>query len=121
MGKKIAALLACVFAAVLFAVPTSALAAECNTLVVGGLALTPTAVDPVVYAKTDADGNLNQAGAWGGDNNVMWDGTTLTLTNATIRQVNGDSITVKDGARDIFPVTIKLVGNNSCGSISFPR
>ena len=65
--------------------PLSALAAEYGTVEVGGVALTNSADVPTVYATTDATtGKVTTDGATGENYNIMWDGATLTLRNATI-------------------------------------
>ena len=69
--------------------PAAALAADgtvYGTIEVGGIALTNSADTPVVYATTDADGTVTTDGASENDYNVMWDGATLTLRNATIKE-----------------------------------
>ena len=70
--------------------PATALAAGATvygTIEVGGVALTNTQDNPVVYATTDATtGTVTTNGATAENYNVMWDGTTLTLRNATIEQ-----------------------------------
>ena len=71
--------------------PGTALAADGDvsygTIEVGGVALTNTQDNPVVYATTDATtGTVTTNGATAENYNVMWDGTTLTLRNATIEQ-----------------------------------
>ena len=70
--------------------PGTALAADGDvsygTIEVGSVALTNTRDTPVVYATTDDSGNVITEGADENNYNVMWDGTTLTLRNATIEQ-----------------------------------
>ncbi len=65
--------------------PAAALAADGDTVYVGGEALKGTASAPA-YAKTDASGTVTTNGATAENYNIMWDGTTLTLRNATIEQ-----------------------------------
>ena len=51
----------------------------------GGIGLTGTTDNPA-YAKTGADGAVATEGANANDYNIKWDGSTLTLNNATITQ-----------------------------------
>ena len=80
MRKRLFAVLLC-----LWLLPAAALAADGDTVYVGGEALAGTASAPA-YAKTDASGTVTTEGATAENYNVMWDGTTLTLRNATIEQ-----------------------------------
>lgn len=84
MSKRIATLFACAFAAVLFAVPTTALAADGDSVYVGGVELTGSTAVPA-YAVTSG-GAVSTDGASAGSYNVKWDGTVLTLSGATITQ-----------------------------------
>ena len=52
---------------------------------VGGVGLTSSEGNPA-YAKTGADGAVTTEGANANDYNIKWDGSTLTLNNATITQ-----------------------------------
>lgn len=85
MRKRLFAVLLC-----LWLLPAAALAAGTTvygTIEVGGVALTNTQDNPVVYATTDATtGTVTTEGADENNYNVMWDGSTLTLRNATIEQ-----------------------------------
>ena len=65
--------------------PAAALAANEATVYVGSVALTGSAESPA-YATTDDSGNVITEGADENNYNVMWDGSTLTLRNATIQQ-----------------------------------
>lgn len=80
MRKRLFAVLLC-----LWLLPAAALAADGDTVYVGGEALTGTASAPA-YAKTDASGTVTTEGATAENYNIMWDGSTLTLRNATIEQ-----------------------------------
>ena len=80
MRKRLFAVLLC-----LWLLPVAALAADGDTVYVGGEALTGTASAPA-YAKTDASGTVTTNGATAENYNIMWDGSTLTLRNATIQQ-----------------------------------
>ena len=71
----------------LLLLPAAALAADetvYGKIEVGGKELTNSAETPVVYATTDKDGVVTTEGATAKNYNVMWDGSTLTLRNATI-------------------------------------
>ena len=87
--KKLTAILTCL-AMIFTLLPATAWAAGATvygTIEVGGIALTNTQDNPVVYATTDATtGTVTTNGATAENYNVMWDGTTLTLRNATIEQ-----------------------------------
>ena len=66
--------------------PVTALAAETNTVYVGSVKLTGSTETPA-YATTDATtGKVTTDGATGKNYNIMWDGATLTLRNATIKE-----------------------------------
>ena len=52
---------------------------------VGGVGLTSTEATPT-YAKTDENGTVSTEGATADNYNIKWDGSTLTLNNATITQ-----------------------------------
>ncbi len=70
----------------LLLLPATALAAgEATTVYVGGKTLTGSADSPA-YATTDESGTVTTTGATDDNYNVMWDGSTLTLRNATIEQ-----------------------------------
>ena len=56
-----------------------------GNIFVGGIGLTGTTDNPA-YAKTGADGAVATEGANANDYNIKWDGSTLTLNNATITQ-----------------------------------
>ena len=66
--------------------PGTALAANGDsTVYVGGVELSDSADIPA-YAKTDENGKVITDGATAENYNVMWDGSTLTLKNATIKE-----------------------------------
>ncbi len=64
--------------------PATALAADGDTVYVGGVALTYSESTPV-YATTDEDGNVLTADATAENYNIKWDGSTLTLNGAKIK------------------------------------
>ena len=100
--------------------PGTALAADGDvsygTIEVGSVALTNTRDTPVVYATTDDSGNVITEGADENNYNVMWDGSTLTLWNATIQQAeeysdkNKEKIAVYRQSGDL---NLALVGQNT--------
>lgn len=87
MRKRLFAVLLC-----LWLLPAAALAAGATaygTIEVGGIALTNSESTPTVYATTDAatgavtaQPTFTETDGW----NIKWDGSTLTLRNATIEQ-----------------------------------
>ncbi|WP_346696007.1 Ig-like domain-containing protein [Thermophilibacter mediterraneus] len=97
--------------------PATALAAEGDTVYVGGVALTGSTDSPV-YAKTDDSGNVSQDGATAANYNIMWDGNTLTLKGAYITgQVNsgnisGAAIGVENSSGDTV-LNIQLENSNT--------
>ena len=77
---------------------------------VGGVGLTSSEGDPA-YAKTGADGAVTTEGANANDYNIKWDGSTLTLNNATITQgaLGGAAIWYYQDS----DLNIALVGTNT--------
>ena len=119
MRKKIVSL-CMALALCLGLLPATALAAEgpvYGTIQVGGKALTNSADAPVVYATTDATtGTVTTEGATAENYNVMWDGSTLTLRDATIKEAkeysdkSNEKIAVYRQSGDL---AIALVGENT--------
>ena len=102
----------------LLLLPAAALAADATvhgTIEVGGIALTNSADTPVVYATTDESGTVTTEGATAENYNVMWDGSTLTLRNATIQQAEeyGNSHESMAIYRQSGDLAIALVGENT--------
>ena len=88
--------------------PATALAAGEATVYVGGKALTSTN-DTTVYATTDEDGNVITDSADADDYNIKWDGTTLTLKDATITEgAHQNAAIYREGG-----LKIKLIGVNT--------
>ena len=81
-----------------------------GNIFVGGIGLTGTTDNPA-YAKTGADGAVATEGANANDYNIKWDGSTLTLNNATITQgaLGGAAIWYYRGS----DLNIDLVGTNT--------
>lgn len=96
--------------------PITVMAADGDTVYVGGVELTGSTDFPA-YAKTDESGNVSPDGADENSYNIKWDGTTLTLKDANVTgQVNsgnifGAAIGVENsnGAE----LTIRLEGSNT--------
>ena len=88
--------------------PAGVLAADGETVSVGGEELTSTDRG-TVYATTDSEGNVTVGGSED-SYNVKWDGETLTLNNATIKGNSGKGIVYRDG-----DLTISLEGTNKIG------
>ena len=102
----------------LLLLPAAALAADetvYGKIEVGGKELTNSAETPVVYATTDKDGVVTTEGATAKNYNVMWDGSTLTLKNATIKEAEeyGNSRESMAIYRQSGDLAIVLVGENT--------
>ena len=111
MGKKLFSL--CMAMALCLALlPATALAAETNTVYVGGVALAGSS-DSIVYATTNENGEVITEGATTDNYNIKWDGATLTLRNAAIKQAgvhNNESIAVYLASGNM---NLVLVGKNT--------
>ena len=112
MKKRLTAILLSL-CLVLTLLPVAAFAADGDTVYVGGIALTGSA-DAPVYALTDDTGAVTTAGASADNYNIAWDGSTLTLNNATVTQgAHG----FEDGAAAAIycetDLTIEPVGTNT--------
>ena len=83
MRKKILSL-CMVLALCLGLLPTTALAADGDTVYVGGVALEGSTDSPA-YATTDDSGTVITGSASESDYNIKWDGSTLTLDGAKIK------------------------------------
>ena len=111
MKKRLTAILLSL-CLVLTLLPVAAFAADGDTVYVGGIALTGSA-DAPVYALTDDTGAVTTAGASADNYNIAWDGSTLTLDNATVTQGAHE---FEDGAAAAIycetDLTIELVGES---------
>ena len=111
MKKRLTAILLSL-CLVLTLLPVAAFAADGDTVYVGGIALTGSA-DAPVYALTDDTGAVTTAGASADNYNIAWDGSTLTLNNATVTQGAHE---FEDGAAAAIycetDLTIELVGES---------
>ena len=81
MKKRILSL-CMVLALCLSLLPATALAADGDTVYVGGVELTGSTSNPA-YATTETSGNVSSGGNES-NYNIKWDGSTLTLKNAYI-------------------------------------
>ena len=103
----------------LLLLPAEALAVDATvygTIEVGGVALTNSESTPTVYAITNADtGVVTIEGATAENYNIMWDGSTLTLKNATIKEAEeyGNSRESMAIYRQSGDLAIVLVGENT--------
>ena len=111
MKKRLTAILLSL-CLVLTLLPVAAFAADGDTVYVGGIALTGSA-DATAYALTDDTGAVTTAGASADNYNIAWDGSTLTLDNATVTQGAHE---FEDGAAAAIycetDLTIELVGES---------
>lgn len=126
MKKRFLSLL-CVLALCLGLLPVTALAAETNTVYVGGEALAGSS-DSIAYATTNENGEVITEGATADNYNIKWDGNTLTLKGAYITKevstpglsspVEGAAIGVhnQNGAAEL---TITLEGTNTIEDVSY--
>lgn len=102
----------------------TALAADGDTVYVGGVALTGSTGSPVC-ATTDTNGNVSSGGNES-SYNIKWDGSTLTLHNATIKEsVSTDTSTLIAGTaigmlteNGDANLTITLEGTNTIKDVS---
>ena len=112
MGKKLFSLCMALVLC-LSLLPATALAADGATVYVGSVELTGSTETPA-YATTDATtGKVTTDGATGENYNIMWDGATLTLRNAAIKQAgvhNNESIAVYLASGNM---NLVLVGKNT--------
>ncbi len=116
MRNRLFAVLLC-----LWLLPAAAMAAGATvygTIEVGGIALTNSESTPTVYATTDAatgavtaQPTFTETDGW----NIKWDGSTLTLRNATIEQAKeyGNSHESMAIYRQSGDLAIALVGENT--------
>ena len=112
MGEKILSL-CMALALCLSLLPATALAADGATVYVGNVELKGSK-EKTAYATTNADtGAVTTEGADENNYNIMWDGETLTLRNAAIKQAgvhNNESIAVYLASGNM---NLVLVGKNT--------
>lgn len=113
MGKKLFSL-CMALALCLGLLPATALAADGDTVYVGGVALTGSS-ENIVYATTNENGEVITEGATAENYNIMWDGSTLTLKNATIKEAEeyGNSRESMAIYRQSGNLALALVGKNT--------
>ena len=132
MKKRIWNKVVSIFTAILLGlVPNTtitALAAETNIVYVGGVALTGSS-GSITYATTNENGEVITEGATADNYNIKWDGSTLTLHNATIKTaleyssgppnslISGVAIGVLNQSGDAN-LTITLEGDNTIDDVS---
>ena len=127
MRKKIVSL-CMALALCLSLLPVTALAAGSNTVYVGGVALTGSS-ENIVYATTNENGEVTTEGATTDNYNIKWDGSTLTLRGATIKNelyadqdpliyITGAAIGVFNQSGDAN-LTITLEGTNTIKDVSY--
>ena len=119
MGKKLFSLCMALVLC-LSLLPATALAADGATVYVGSVELTGSTKTPA-YATTDATtGKVTTDGATGENYNIMWDGATLTLRDATILEAkeydkkNYEKIAVYRASGDL---NLALVGENTVDAL----
>ena len=126
MKKRFLSLL-CVLALCLGLLPVTALAVGPNTVYVGGVELVGSP-DNIVYATTNESGEVVKDGANANNYNIKWDGSTLTLHDATIQKelyasdlplsnIAGAAIGVINQSGDAG-LTVQLEGNNKIEGVS---
>ena len=130
MKKRIWNKVVSIFTAILLVVglvpntTITALAAETNIVYMGGVALTGSS-DSITYATTNENGEVITEGATADNYNIKWDGSTLTLRNATIKEsVSVDTSTLIAGAAigvlnqsGDANLTITLEGDNTIAEV----
>ncbi len=92
--------------------PAGVLAADGETVSVGGVELSGSAQTPA-YATTDDEGNVKKLESAEGAT-ITWNGETLTLNNATIIGNSGKGIVYREG-----DLTISLEGTNKIGEENY--
>ena len=109
MGKKVFSLCTAL-ALCLSLLPATALAADGDTVYVGGVALTSSESTPV-YATTDDNGEVTVQSSYNEQENwqIKWDGSTLTLDGAKIK--GGTS-------SEFLGATVGIYAFNNSGGVS---
>lgn len=127
MKKRFLSLL-CVMALCLGLLPVTALAADMKTVYVGGVELVGSSGN-IVYATTNENGEVITEDATADTYNIKWDGSTLTLHDATIQKelyannlplsnIAGAAIGVFNQSGDVN-LTITLEGTNTIEDVSY--
>ena len=107
MRKRILAI-AMALCLIITLLPATALAADGDAITIGGVTLSGSADSPA-YAATDENGAVTKQESAEGAT-ITWDGTTLTLNNATIKGNSERGIVYRDG-----DLTISLEDTNKIG------
>ena len=92
----------------LLLLPVTALAADMNTVYVGGVELAGSSTS-IVYATTNESGEVITNGADANNYNIMWDGSTLTLVGAKIKGA---------ASSESISITVGIYAFNSSGDVS---
>ena len=113
----------------LLLLPVTALAADMNTVYVGGVELAGSSTS-IAYATTNENGEVITEGATADNYNIKWDGSTLTLRNATIKKglaydqntpagstIHGSAIGVLNQS-GYAELTVQLEGSNMIDEVS---
>ena len=107
MRKRILAI-AMALCLIITLLPATALAADAETITIGGETLSGSA-DAPVYAATDENGEVSTEGASESSYNIKWDGSTLTLNGATITADSSNGAAIYR----LGELTITLTGSNT--------
>ena len=107
MGKKLFSLCMALVLC-LSLLPATALAADGDTVYVGGVALMGSTESPA-YATTDTSGTVTTSGADENKYNIKWDGSTLTLDGAKIKGADSSGS---------LSATVGIYAFNSSGDVS---
>ena len=119
MRKRLCVLVAAVSALLVCAVgfsPTPAFAADSDSVYVDGVELTGSSTTPA-YATTDTSGAVTAGGSEDAYN-IKWDGTTLTLNNATIDYQENAGDNTKGAIMFDGDLAIELKGDNRITSVT---
>ncbi|HIT30918.1 MAG TPA: InlB B-repeat-containing protein, partial [Candidatus Scatomorpha stercoravium] len=107
MRKRILAI-AMALCLIITLLPATALAADAETITIGGVTLSGSA-DAPAYAATDENGAVSTEGASESSYNIKWDGSTLTLNGATITAGSSNGAAIYRRGE----LTITLTGSNT--------
>ena len=107
MRKRILAI-AMALCLIITLLPATALAADAETITIGGVTLSGSA-DAPAYAATDENGAVSTEGASESSYNIKWDGSTLTLNGATITAGSSNGAAIYRSGE----LTITLTGSNT--------
>ena len=116
MRKRILAI-AMALCLIITLLPATALAADAETITIGGETLSGSEGSPA-YAATDAATGAvtKQESAEGAT--ITWDGSMLTLNNATIKGNSGQGIVYRDGAKKMMEIVPGAAYTSTAASLS---